>query len=53
MIALVVFCRSLVTGLAVAGAIYLAQAEKAGWGWMIFLAICLGTYSISRKKDEE
>lgn len=44
---LIVALKSIVAGLAVAGAIYLADAGKDGWGWMIFLALCLGAGGIS------
>lgn len=50
-IVLIVLLKSIVAFAAVAGAIYLAYYEKAGWGWMIFLAICLGSGSV-RLGDE-
>ena len=43
--ALGIVIRGLVTGLAILAAAYLAYYGKDGWGWMIFLAICLGSYS--------
>lgn len=49
-----VFAALVSTGLAVlaaiAGAVYLADQGKDGWGWLIFLAICIGSYRI---KDNE
>jgi hypothetical protein len=44
--------RCIVTGLAVAGAIYLASEGKEGWGWMVFLAICISPGSIKYDEDK-
>lgn len=38
--------KSLATLAAIAGAVYLADQGKAGWGWMIFLAIVLCSFSL-------
>lgn len=35
----------------VVGATYLAYHEKAGWGWLIFTAIVLGSYTYKYTKD--
>ena len=43
---LIASVRSVATCLAVAGAVWLAYHEKKGWGWMIFLALCLGSFSV-------
>lgn len=40
--------KSIATLAAIAGAVYLASAGKDGWGWMIFLAVMLGGYSIKK-----
>lgn len=42
----VIIGRSVATWLAIAGAVYLANQGKDGWGWLIFLAVVLGGYSI-------
>lgn len=41
-----VICRGIGVLAAIAGAVYLAIEQKAGWGWLIFLAIVLGSYSL-------
>ena len=38
--------KSIATLAAIAGAVYLASVGKDGWGWLIFLAVILGGYSI-------
>lgn len=38
--------KSIATLAAIAGAVYLANAGNDGWGWLIFLAVVLGGYSI-------
>jgi hypothetical protein len=38
---------------AIAGAIHLADQGKDGWGWMIFLAIMIGSFSITYRKDTD
>ena len=35
----------------VIGATYLAYHEKSGWGWLIFTAVVLGSYSYKYTKD--
>lgn len=55
-VVLIVFLKSIVALSAVVGAIYLAYHEKAGWGWMIFLAMVLGFSSVrlgSGQKPQE
>ena len=47
----IVFLKSIVAMSAVLGAIYLAYYEKSGWGWMIFLAIVLGSSSVRLGSD--
>lgn len=49
LIAMVVAARSIVALIALAGAIYLAYREKDGWGWLIFLAICMGSFDVAEK----
>lgn len=34
-------CKYLAVIACVAGVVYLADAGKEGWGWLIFLALCL------------
>lgn len=43
---IIVFIKSLATIAAIAAACFLAYYEKTGWGWMIFLALCIGSSSI-------
>ena len=38
--------KGLIALAAIAGAVYLADQGKAGWGWLIFLAICIGSFSL-------
>lgn len=47
----IMFLKSLAVLAAVLGAIYLAYYEKPGWGWMIFLAIALGSSSVRLGSD--
>jgi hypothetical protein len=49
--ALALVVRGIATCLTVAAAAYLAYHGKEGWGWMIFLAICLGSYSYKYTND--
>ena len=42
----VIIGKSIATLAAISGAVYLANAGKDGWGWLIFLAIVLGGFSI-------
>lgn len=37
---------------AIVGAVYLANQGKEGWGWMIFLAVLLGSYSLKVDSDK-
>lgn len=46
LVAVAVIGKSIATLAAIAGAVYLANAGKDGWGWFIFLAVVLGGYSI-------
>ena len=43
--------RLLVTGLAIAGAVYLADQGKSGWGWLIFVGLCLGYFDTAFTSD--
>lgn len=36
----------------IAGVVYLASEGKDGWGWLIFLAIVLGSGSIKYNDDK-
>lgn len=42
----VIIGKSIATLAAIAGAVYLANTGKDGWGWLIFLAVVLGGFSI-------
>ena len=50
-LALAIFMRGMATCLAIVGAGYLAYHGKDGWGWLIFLAICLGSVSYKYTPD--
>lgn len=50
-LAIAIILRMVATCLCVAGAVYLAYHGKDGWGWLIFLAICLGTISYKYTPD--
>lgn len=45
-VVLIALLRSLSTIAAITGAAYLAYHDKEGWGWMIFLAVFLGGWSV-------
>lgn len=36
--------RGLATTACVAGATFLAYHDKEGWGWLVFLGVCIGCY---------
>lgn len=38
--------KSIAALAAISGAVYLANTGKDGWGWLIFLAVLLGGFSI-------
>lgn len=42
----VIIGKSIATLAAIAGAVYLASVGKDGWGWLIFLAIVLCSFSL-------
>ncbi len=46
LVALAIAGHTLTTLSAVAGAVFLAYHGRAGWGWLILLAVCLGSYSV-------
>lgn len=41
-----IISKGLATLAAIAGAVYLADNSKSGWGWLIFLAIVISSYSL-------
>lgn len=43
--------RSLATISVIGGATFLAYHGKDGWGWLIFLAVILGAFSIKTNGD--
>ena len=45
-ILITIILRTVATCVAIGGAIYLAYFGKDGWGWMIFLAIVLGSFTV-------
>lgn len=45
--------RTLTTVACIAGATFLAYYGKEGWGWLIFLGLCIGCYSVSSNDKEE
>ena len=47
-----VLLRSLCVIAAIAGVVYLAHQGKAGWGWLIVLAVVLSAYSIKADSDK-
>ena len=51
--AIYIVMASLSTMAAIAGATFLAYEGKDGWGWLIFLALCIGSMSITSGKSDE
>lgn len=45
--------RAIATIIAILSATYLAYYDKHGWGWLIFLAIMLGSFSVKTKKENK
>lgn len=43
--------RMMACCICLAGAVWLAHDDKAGWGWLIFAAILLGGITYSSTKD--
>jgi len=50
-LALAIVLRTVAICFAIFAAAYLAFYEKDGWGWMIFLAICIGSTSYKYTND--
>lgn len=46
LVALAIAGRTLASVAAIVGAVFLAYHQRDGWGWLIFLAICIGSYSL-------
>lgn len=46
-----IILRLIATIIAISGAVYLAYYDKDGWGWLIFLAIMLGSFSVNKKGE--
>jgi hypothetical protein len=38
---------------AIAGAVFLAYNEKPAWGWLIFVAVVLGSYGVRSTPDPQ
>ena len=51
-IQLTVVCKTIATIAAIIAALLLAQDGKDGWGWFIFLAVILGSFSLIEKKHD-
>ena len=51
MLAVINIARLISVIAAICAAWSLASAGKGGWGWMILLAVVLGSYSLSYKND--
>lgn len=49
LILIAIIARAVCVVSAVLAATYLANNEKEGWGWMIFLAIVLGSYGVKNE----
>lgn len=45
-IMIIAILRIVLTCTAIAGSVYLAYHGKDGWGWLIVLAIILGSFSV-------
>lgn len=46
-----ILIRGACSALAIAGAVFLAYKGQDGWGWLIFLAIVLGSYSLTSNNN--
>ena len=46
LVAMAIAGHTLTSICAIVGAAFLAYHDRPGWGWLIFLAVCLGSYSI-------
>lgn len=51
MILTYIILRSSCCLLAIAGAVLLAYEGKDGWGWLVFLALCLGMFNVNGTSD--
>lgn len=43
--------RALATLACIGGAVYLMFHDKDGWGWLLFVAVIIGSYSLVHKPD--
>ena len=50
-LAFALFLRAVCVCVAIGGVVYLAYNDKPGWGWLIFLAICLAGTSYKYTPD--
>lgn len=50
-LALIVLTRAICCIAAIAGAVYLAKEGKDGWGWLVFLAIVIGSSGYTYKGE--
>jgi hypothetical protein len=48
-----IICRALATISAIGGSIFLAYHGKEGWGWLMFVAICIGCHSLHHDNSDE
>lgn len=53
MFVIAILCRALATIAAIAGATFLAYYNKEGWGWLLFVALCIGCHSLSHTNDDK
>jgi len=52
LLAIVAIAKSLVAGIAVSGGIYLAYHGIKGWGWFVFIGVCMSAYSIKTNDNK-
>ncbi len=45
MLALITFFKMIPTSTAIGGAIYIMARDQSGWGWLLFVAVILGTFT--------
>lgn len=47
-----VVSKAVATVAAIAGVVFLAYNDKPGWGWLIVVAIVLGSFTVRTTPDE-
>lgn len=48
-----VILKSICCALCIIGATYLISIEKSGWGWLIFMGIIIGLYSVTQSEQKD